>query len=745
MMSIKKIIGMFVSTVILLNVGMPIFAYSSVTSRFARSDTFEVHVAKDSSNGKLMNIDLGNEKISLSLDHKTLDSGNYDSEVINKSESLSKGDIKQIACVLPEVSVRYKKQEQGLKEDFILYSKAAQNTFDLSYDIGSLQAEQLNEQNILLIDRNGAVKTIISAPYMTDAKGTRSTDVSLKILNKKSNELSVKLTADYSWLQNDSREYPVEVDPRYDTFPTQSLKKDDNNEQVALLKNMLFEAGIGAGVSMNEAKRDMRNNIFSDITKRFVISFQREMDLTVTGVADSNTLAVLRMELERMRILDTQEHTEQFLRRAASRSSSETGGFFSSVADFFSRINLTDLLVTAGTVAVVTGVSVFCAPATAAGITYMLIGGAAIGATAGGISEYAQQRVAGREVDFGRVAIKAVGGAVKGAVCAIPGAGVGVAGNALLFGGIAVAGTSENLLCTVRSTGFSGEAVANALINGGAQGLVSIPAAMLARNLIGPQKATNLLNDKSSKVIEATPVAAAPAAGGKIIEDSNGKNKPLSGEESGGSKTPAEPNGPPKNGFQGKNTEPPVKPNNPPANGPQGGNPELPPRPGNPGVPIPGNQPNQIPEVITSDWLQKSQFIANRDAQNVANGPLKLSQQREIYSGELERLETLKREIQQGVRPPIGENLWRELEANIQANRNQLRLINGAANGNFNALSRLERQNHQNLYDVYNEQMRDKIVQAILRGDLAAAQRLGARIIDIWVEDDEELTGIRGG
>ena len=87
MMSIKKIIGMFVSTVILLNVGMPIFAYSSVTSRFARSDTFEVHVAKDSSNGKLMNIDLGNEKISLSLDHKTLDSGNYDSEVINKSLS----------------------------------------------------------------------------------------------------------------------------------------------------------------------------------------------------------------------------------------------------------------------------------------------------------------------------------------------------------------------------------------------------------------------------------------------------------------------------------------------------------------------------------------------------------------------------------------------------------------------------------------------------------------------------------
>ena len=235
-MSIKKMAGMLLSTLVLLNIAMPIFAYASVDSNMTSNDTFEVIVSNSTDTDELMNIDLGNEKISLSLDKKTLNFEEFKSEKENKSEKLSKGQTQQIADVLPGVSVRYKKQEQGLKEDFILHGKDAQNTFDLNYDIGSLHAQQLDEQNIILTDKDGAIKTIISAPYMTDAKGTRSADVTLKILDKKDNILSVKLTADYSWLQSDDREYPVEVDPRYDTLPTRPMQKGDNSEQVALLK-----------------------------------------------------------------------------------------------------------------------------------------------------------------------------------------------------------------------------------------------------------------------------------------------------------------------------------------------------------------------------------------------------------------------------------------------------------------------------------------------------------------------------
>ena len=127
-MSIKKMACMLLSTLVLLNIAMPIFAYVSVDSNITSNDTFEVSVSNNTDTDELMNIDLVNEKISLSLDKKASNFGEFKSEQENKSEKLSKGQTQQIADVLPGVSVRYKKQEQGLKEDFILHGKDAQNT-----------------------------------------------------------------------------------------------------------------------------------------------------------------------------------------------------------------------------------------------------------------------------------------------------------------------------------------------------------------------------------------------------------------------------------------------------------------------------------------------------------------------------------------------------------------------------------------------------------------------------------------
>lgn len=525
---IKKSVGIFFSFAILCNVAAPIFAYSSSDCLVFSDDVFKVRISDDSSCDDVMEINLGNDKISLSLGEKTGDK-------TNNSKELANGKVKQIEDVLPDVSVRYKVKNRGLKEDFILHSKAAQNSFDLKYNIGSLEAKQLNEQNILLLDKSGYIKTIISAPYMTDAKGERSFNVWFEILNQNDNILSVKLTADYSWLQEDKRQYPVEVDPTYDTLPTNTMKKGDNNEQVALLKNMLFESGIGAGVSMHDAKRDMKNNVFSNITEKFVTAFQIAMDLNPTGIADANTLAALRMHLERKGVLDTQEHTEQFLRRAESRSSSETSGFFANMANFFGRINLADLLVTSGTVAVVAGISAFCTPVTATGIVYMLVGGTAIGSVAGGVSEYTQQKLVGREIDFGRVAIKATGGALKGTICSVPGAGVGMRGMCLLSGGIGAVGTSENLLCSVKSRGLSGETVGDALINGVAQGLAAIPSASLARGVVNGLKPEtlhpleglgdpSLASNSASKIGQAAGVGAA-GLGKKVSDKSKESSK----------------------------------------------------------------------------------------------------------------------------------------------------------------------------------------------------------------------------
>lgn len=766
---------MLLSTLVLLNIAMPIFAYASVDSNITSNDTFEVSVSNNTDTDELMNIDLGNEKISLSLDKKTLNFEEFKSEKENKSEKLSKGQTQQIADVLPGVSVRYKKQEQGLKEDFILHGKDAQNTFDLNYDIGSLQAQQLDEQNIILMDKDGAIKTIISAPYMTDAKGTRSADVTLKILDKKDNILSVKLTADYSWLQSDDREYPVEVDPRYDTLPTKPMQKGDNSEQVALLKNMLFEAGIGAGVSWHEVKRDMRNNTFSNVTERFVIAFQREMNLTPTGVADANTLAALRMHLERMGILDTQEHTEQFLRRAEERSPSETKGFFADIADFFSRINLTDLLVTTGTVAVVVGISAFCAPVTAAGITFMLIGGAAIGGMAGGISEYAQQRAVGSEVDFGRVAIKFAGGAVKGAVCAIPGAGIGIAGKAWMAGAVAAAGAGETLSCTVKSTGFSGEAVADALINGGAQGLASIPAAALARGVVGlakPQQSANLLGETKSvqigkrEIAEGVGAIGGSAAAESVASSSSGdkEDKPSSTTRSTSGRIQATTGPSSKNLLGGSesrqigtadhfgedagglrmqrtasisstNTE--AKIDISPADVGAALKNDVPrelstqPQPYGSPMSVPPNMSKQTFETTRMETIAKNQDIARNVPKQ---SPQYYDAQKANYQAELDKVKAIEQAVQAGQRPPLTVEEKRFIEITRHTASEQIGRLNDAQQGNPLQRGQLNNESYMDPRRVFQSQMSTPSVQEILRF---------GRIISQWQEDGEILIGSR--
>lgn len=100
-----------------------------------------------------------------------------------------------------------------LKENLVLKSANAANSFLLTYAIGDLKAEQLTEQKIALLDENGETAFTIYAPYMRDAAMAYSQEVSLKIQSVKDGELTALLTADKQWLRDAGRSYPVKIDP----------------------------------------------------------------------------------------------------------------------------------------------------------------------------------------------------------------------------------------------------------------------------------------------------------------------------------------------------------------------------------------------------------------------------------------------------------------------------------------------------------------------------------------------------
>lgn len=105
----------------------------------------------------------------------------------------------------------------GVKENIILKQRRVQNTYVSEYNIGNLTAKQLSARVIALMNDEDEEEYYISAEYMYDAKGEKSEEIQLNILNDSEGVLTVELVADTEWLNASERVYPVTIDPSFVT------------------------------------------------------------------------------------------------------------------------------------------------------------------------------------------------------------------------------------------------------------------------------------------------------------------------------------------------------------------------------------------------------------------------------------------------------------------------------------------------------------------------------------------------
>ncbi len=110
------------------------------------------------------------------------------------------------------IDLQYIVKPSGSKENIILKNKEAQNSFTVSYNIGDLTANVVDEKTIELTDGE-IVHYIISAPYMYDANGEISEDLTMTVTKNKNGKLKIELAADREWLDDENRAYPVVIDP----------------------------------------------------------------------------------------------------------------------------------------------------------------------------------------------------------------------------------------------------------------------------------------------------------------------------------------------------------------------------------------------------------------------------------------------------------------------------------------------------------------------------------------------------
>lgn len=101
----------------------------------------------------------------------------------------------------------------GLKENILLQNAGTQTVFEAEYKVDKLSPVQVDSKTINLVSASGEVIYTISAPYMTDSNNQNSSGVTITFSKVKNNKFTVTTTLDENWLNDDSRVYPVTVDP----------------------------------------------------------------------------------------------------------------------------------------------------------------------------------------------------------------------------------------------------------------------------------------------------------------------------------------------------------------------------------------------------------------------------------------------------------------------------------------------------------------------------------------------------
>lgn len=107
----------------------------------------------------------------------------------------------------------------GLKENIILNSADTKREFTAEYKVNGLTPVQKDSKTVELQNGDGEKIFILTAPCMTDLNGEFSDGITLSLSNVKNNTFTVSTMLDASWLDIESRAYPVTVDPVVMTKP----------------------------------------------------------------------------------------------------------------------------------------------------------------------------------------------------------------------------------------------------------------------------------------------------------------------------------------------------------------------------------------------------------------------------------------------------------------------------------------------------------------------------------------------
>ena len=180
---------------------------------------FTVTFAKKSSSKKLVEIKTDDYKLSWGF------VGSNNNKSAKKKTKVTSDDITALNelsdglyynDIYNDVDVEYILQSKTLKENIILKTRDAQQTFELELKLNKATAVLNSDRTVSIILSDGTEAAKFAAPYMYDANGVQNTDVAVS-LSGSGNKYTLTLTPSKEWLNDENRAYPVTIDPALST------------------------------------------------------------------------------------------------------------------------------------------------------------------------------------------------------------------------------------------------------------------------------------------------------------------------------------------------------------------------------------------------------------------------------------------------------------------------------------------------------------------------------------------------
>lgn len=114
------------------------------------------------------------------------------------------------------IDIQYSIFPTRLKEDIILNKPIDIEAFYVDVKCPELHTEMVPQnRTVRFLDSNHNVQFIMETPYMVDAAGVHSENISVTILKNNTGRCTIAIRPDQNWLNSETRVYPVTIDPAY--------------------------------------------------------------------------------------------------------------------------------------------------------------------------------------------------------------------------------------------------------------------------------------------------------------------------------------------------------------------------------------------------------------------------------------------------------------------------------------------------------------------------------------------------